>query len=463
MKRIRLAAFLFILLTSLFFSGCRIGMDVETLLRPPHPRGEQKKIQQALEKYLNSQKDEKAPDVLGGYVLKYPKSGEYRSAFVLKDLDGDGREEAIVFYGRIGENSNVHLNLLKNSKGGWQSIGDIEGVSSDIDRIQFGDLDGDGVYEVLIGWNIVNIRDRQLVLYYLKNNIPDEWHKELYSEFVVGKLTDSGRDSLMILHANPAENITTARLLETDRDKTTGEQVLAELGSTRLDGYIEQFSAPRISTLTDTQMGVYVDGTRSTGMVTELIYWDGTQLRAPFYNKVKDTTQITFRNASLPSMDLDGDGYIEWPVIEPLKGYSNPAENKVWLTKWQSWDFDNQRAEDDFSCIINLTDKYYLSIDKSWKGSFTLLYEKQSHTLTLFELKNGVPSKKIMILRAVYKSALASTTTALTGASVGEYSGEPVLQELQDMPDVKFLVWFSTDNAFRLDMNRIIHMFTYLR
>ena len=34
-------------------------------------------------------------------LLKYPKTGEYRSAIILKDLNGDGEEEALAFY-RIG-------------------------------------------------------------------------------------------------------------------------------------------------------------------------------------------------------------------------------------------------------------------------------------------------------------------------------------------------------------------------
>ena len=137
-------------------------MDVETLLRPPHPTGEQKKIQQALEKYINSEKKGKTPDVDFGYVLKYPKSGDYRSAFVLKDLDSDGVEEAIVFYGQSGERSNVYLNLLKKTDEGWQSIYDVEGVSPDIDRIQFGDMNADGISEIFTGWNIVNVKDNLL-------------------------------------------------------------------------------------------------------------------------------------------------------------------------------------------------------------------------------------------------------------------------------------------------------------
>ena len=88
-------------------SGCSVGIDVETLLRPPRPAGEQQQIQKALEKYILSEQKKQAADTLGGYILKYPRFGDHRSAFVLQDLNGNGVDEAIVFYSFGKENSNV--------------------------------------------------------------------------------------------------------------------------------------------------------------------------------------------------------------------------------------------------------------------------------------------------------------------------------------------------------------------
>ncbi len=463
MTRCRLSVLLCVVLTAMLFSGCSIDMDVEALLRPPNPTGEQKKIQQALEKYINSEKKVNTPDAAGGYVLKYPKSGDYRSAFVLKDLDGDGEQEAIVFYGRSGERSNNHLNLLKKIEEGWQSIYDVEGPSPDIDRIQFGDMNKDGILEILTGWNIVNVRDRQLIMYSVKKHGLEEMYRELYSEFVVGKLTDSGKDNLLILHSNLAENITTAMLLTAEIDKVTGKQVLIELDSTRLDGQIEQFSSPKIAAVDNNISGVYVDGSRSGGMVTELIYWDGTQLRTPFYNSVKDITETTYRSVPLPSMNLDGDEYIEWPLVEPVKGFSNPATNKVWLTKWQYWDGHKQEVVHDFSSVVNLTDRYHIITEKSWDGLFTFLYEKNTHTLSLYNLKNGIPEKKILIIQAVYKSGPSTTTTVSTNQSSDLGQEESIMRELKVLPDVKYMVWFSDDKPFNFNMDRVVHMFAVLQ
>ena len=65
----------------LLLSGCSpIQMDVEELMSPPKLTAEQAEIDSALKQALGE-----------NVKLKYPKSGDFRSAFVFHDIDGDGR------------------------------------------------------------------------------------------------------------------------------------------------------------------------------------------------------------------------------------------------------------------------------------------------------------------------------------------------------------------------------------
>ena len=442
-------------------SGCSIGMDVEALLRPPHPIGEQKQIQKALEAYIKIKKQVDKPDMRGNYILKYPKSGEYRSSFVIKDVNGDGKDEAIVFYSLGTENSMIHLNLLKNTDDGWKSISDIEGISADIDRIQFGDLNGDGMLEVLTGWNI-DLSNRQLVMYSLDSGVLNEWYKELYTEFVVGRLTDSGRDSLLILHSNATAKTTTAKLMQTEFEKKTNAMVLAEIGSTRLDGSIQQFLTPVISRLSDSINGVYVDGLRSSGgMVTELIYWDGLQLLAPFYDSTKNRTILTYRDTPLPSRDMQGDGEIKWPATQTIAGYEYTESDKVWFTRWNSWSVISKKVTQDFSCIINMSDGYYFQTDEEWDGRFTFSYDKNTRTLALHTLENDKAGNKFLMIRAVYRSALNSKNNAF--GKFKQNDDAIKFQELDQLSDAKFMVWYSDAKPFNLNLDRISYRFSYLQ
>ena len=64
-----------------------MGGNVEELLRAPQPTRLQSAVQKALVGYLGE-----TPQ------MKYPRGGEELSPIVLRDLDGDGADEAIAFF-----------------------------------------------------------------------------------------------------------------------------------------------------------------------------------------------------------------------------------------------------------------------------------------------------------------------------------------------------------------------------
>ena len=93
---------------TLLLSGCAVlSGGVETQLCPPEISKEQAAIRAALESYLEQNNGERAV-----YTLRFPHSGAYRTAYVMQDIDGDGVEEAFVFYTPDGEIGDVHLHFV---------------------------------------------------------------------------------------------------------------------------------------------------------------------------------------------------------------------------------------------------------------------------------------------------------------------------------------------------------------
>lgn len=481
----RLLAALLCVLTVVSLSGCSLSMDVETLLRPPQTTGEQREIQAALEKYISSSANTGTINAAGGYVLKYPKSGDYRSAFVLRDVDSDGEKEAIVFYSSGLESSNAHMNLLKKINSGWKSVDDVEGASPNIEAVYFSDLLGDGALEVLTGWDLDNVRDKQLVIYSVTGDKFSEKYKELYSGLVLADLTQCGHDNLLLLHAGTSgNNSSTAELWAAKKDAATKKTVLTEMGSTRLDGYIQAFTSSQIGKLSASLVGAYVDGTKASGgMVTELIYWNGNQLCSPFYNPKTNTTDFTYRSSVVACRDVDGDGTVEWPATNaPIgyKGYANNAADKIWLTKWQSWNFDAQetvgelKAVTKFSCVLNLTDGYYVRIDDSWEGKYSVSYNSSRHLLQFYSRESSYMDKEVLALRAEYTYQPISGSAAASGArgtvATNTYGTGPSSSSteltgftmLEQRTSVRYLVRYTKTPVFKLDMEQIQYIFTCL-
>ena len=76
----------------LLLTGCSIPMpeetvQVEELLRAPRLAGDYGALQTALNDWLGESAQ-----------LKYPLQGDLLSPFVLQDFDGDGEQDAAVFY-----------------------------------------------------------------------------------------------------------------------------------------------------------------------------------------------------------------------------------------------------------------------------------------------------------------------------------------------------------------------------
>ena len=78
-------------------------------------------------------------DAVGsGITLQYPRAGANLSAFTVVDLDGDGEDEALVFYKKTNlaavENG-LRLSVLDQVKGKWMSVCDRPADGTEVERI----------------------------------------------------------------------------------------------------------------------------------------------------------------------------------------------------------------------------------------------------------------------------------------------------------------------------------------
>ena len=115
----RFKALVAIMLVSLMLTSCASTgfFEVEQYMRAPNLSEQQKAIYDALDLSLG----------MRNIILRYPKTGAHLSAFVLYDLNDDGRDEAIVFYSLVNEPDWVNINILENRGSTWVSLYDMPG------------------------------------------------------------------------------------------------------------------------------------------------------------------------------------------------------------------------------------------------------------------------------------------------------------------------------------------------
>lgn len=148
-------------------------------LTPPHLRGEQEQIYQALENAVGNR-----------ITLQYPRTGEHLSAVMISDLDDDALDEAAVFYRKEGtlttENA-LRLNLLDQADGQWMSVCDLPAEGAVVDRVVVSKI---GKQErLIVGYAQVDQSDKVLVIYnYADGNLTKNFTVP-YSSFDVADST----------------------------------------------------------------------------------------------------------------------------------------------------------------------------------------------------------------------------------------------------------------------------------
>lgn len=388
----------------LSMTGCNLAGDMRQHLQPPRLTGEQQAVQDTLDAYL----------AVGGQAkdsrLKYPKNGENRSAIWLTDMNGDGIDEAVAFY-TVAQDETVHIHLMRrDEEENWQSVGDIVGNSTEIDEVALADLDGDGGKELLVGWTLYTSVDKQLTVYTdTETGLMPLVGNLLYTAFAVENLTNFSRDDLLIFRADTASSVVSVTLqaIENGTLKTVSEA--------RLDGYIQGFTDIQLAPLSEDTMALYIDCYKDAStMLTELVFWNGEQLVAPFYNTNTNLSTARVRELSLTAADVNGDGTLEVPMCRRLPGYETAtAAGSQWLIAWNTWTLSSStRVEETtaFYCVMNMADGYYFRLDDQFvvtneEGEpdvqVTALYNAAEREWSLNEFKNGKTGEQLLVIRAV--------------------------------------------------------------
>ncbi len=397
----RFAVLIIAILCCICFSGCGvISSDVEKQLIPPKNDAQQEAIQTALHQYLRSD----------NYLLKYPAGGEYQTPVILLSqitlptvtTPADDavispslswEDMAVVFYRFQGNQSLTQIHLLqKNKKDKWVSVANVQGNSEEISEVNFADVNGDGCPELMIGWSLYNSNDKLLGIYRLDKQLEQLPLHVSYTKLLIGDVTNDSAHDLVLLNIESTLNSVTASLyFEREGELRFQAQAL-------LDNHVLRFGEATFSALSPTVTGVYVDCYKDANTtITELIYWDGTELHTPFNDKATGLNSITARETGLSSRDVDGDGMVEWPVSERLPGYENTPLNKTfWRADWVSYDFRSGTAVRKFSSIVNPSDAYMFRLREEWSTQIRTAYDEERRVLQVWLAREEQPFLELM-------------------------------------------------------------------
>ncbi len=340
-------------------TGCdKEFFDPEQAIQAPAAAGKYQGVQQALE------------DAVGqDMILKYPSVQGTNTAFYLIDLDKDGADEVLAFYQSGNEGSVTHAHLLRKVEDEWQSVQDIEPVGTDIIQVEFADLDGDGVDEVCIGWSVAASSVNQMSIYQLTNQKLVQCANESYTKFILCDIDNDRVNELGLATLDGERQTSTFSFYQIQNN------AIQVLGSIALDGSVISYANMSCAGINQQVNGVFLDCYKGVDtMITELICFDDGTLYNPFAGMDQAVNVSTMRYCSLTAQDVNQDGVVEVPFMELLPAYEESKDQAItrYTLRWRY--YDGALSQPVSTWWYNSIDGYYLVLDESWLGKFTVLY-----------------------------------------------------------------------------------------
>lgn len=373
--------------------GCSLfATDTAELLSPPALSGDLAPIADAISKSVG-----------GDYTLKYPSGGNFRSAVVQNDIDGDGLFEAFAFYstgdGSSDAAATMHINIICSRDGEWVSAAEQSIVAGGVDRIDFCDLDGDGIQEILVGWEIYSTSKMQLAVYSFRDNKITQRMLQEYSCFVCCDLDEDGANEIFIINHTPAEQKNSASVYQlTDTGVT-------ELYSCELDHTVQSVSVPVVSYLSSGRPAVYIDEVKGVGAVTEVLFVERNRLVNPLLNTESRENLSTIRSVGLTVSDINNDGVIEIPIQENVPSITKSDVNeKIYLTNWCSYNGETLTGQ--MMTMIDRENGYYYIISQKWLGQIAILKDNNSGSREIYQYNSETMTagERLITFTAVKKS-----------------------------------------------------------
>lgn len=373
---------------ALSMAGCSsVGLSVDNLMHPPKAVGDKAQIQTLIDSVAGE-----------GYTLKYPQSGNYRSAITMKDIDSDSVEEAVAFYLPVGDIATVHMLVMDSIDGVWQSVGDYKSQSTSVDSLNFCDLDGNGIFEIAACWKTYNANVNQLSLHiYEDNKVREVSTEHTCSSLLTGDFTENDGDELLLLTLFSTEKDASAALVDLNKNKSD----LSVLGSTPLNPDVVSYSQLLVGNIFANQTGAVIDGCTSSGEYnTQLLYFN-TYFDS--LERIAFTENVAYNQAlrSYPVMseDVNGDGIIEVPAAFKL----NIEKDRTDRVAAAELYWCQQTATGTVPLISHQAASFAygftFEIPKEWDGKFTALTDYENNEVTFYQWNKSKTGDELLTVK----------------------------------------------------------------
>ena len=297
-----------------------------------------------------------------------PLSGENRQTIQLVDVDGDGVQEAVTFFRDAAAEKPLKIVIFRqDDRGDYQVSTRIEGMGSEIESIDYLNLDDQPGRDILVSWQ-AGSSVHTLVGYALSANQTMEILRSGYSRYLAADLDGDGRQEI-ILAQTEGSGSSHLRLEYYD-----GQQGTMELKNTAmLSEGAADISSWTAGALEERTPALFVTSyLEEDVLVTDVFTADQEGLKNISLDEQTRRSQSTYHySAGVRPGDRNGDGITEVPAGVAVAAYGDSTVDQFWWVDWVHYRADGSRQR--VMTTYQSTDgSWYLEIPDQWTGSFAM-------------------------------------------------------------------------------------------
>lgn len=296
----------------------------------------------------------------GGAEYAAPVAGANIQSVQLRDLDGDGREEALAFFRNAADEKPLKIYIFTASGDTYQQSAVIEGSGSAIYSIAYNDLDGDGQTELVVGWR-VSTELQVLEVYALRPDGPVELVRTDYVRYSIVDLDQNQKRELVVLRAGP-DGASQADYYDW-QDGGLAPRSSAKLSMTMAE--LSQQGRVTHGTLRGGEPALFVTGVVEFAQtITDILAVRNGELSNIVLSAATGVSMETAMFRYLYPTDINNDGLTEVPRPAFLPTWDSSSDFYQRID-WNTYGIDGT-AQTVVSTYHNMEDGWYFQLPESW-------------------------------------------------------------------------------------------------
>ena len=362
-KRILLSACVFLL--ALLLTGCG-ARTIDEMYCLPRRSERNNNLRSAIEASMT------------GRVYAAPVSGANQESVQTADLDGDGKEEYLVFT-RVLQDDSLQILLFNQLEDEKYDLWDVIGCKgSSFEQVQYANIDDKPGCELIVGTQLNEKVTRTVSLFSFASGQTAKIKSMIYVKFVVCDLDSNGRSDLMVIQNGEAEADSGSVRLYSYSDGNVVGSVEAKLSVSP-----EHIRRIAVNKLDSGEQAVYVaSACNENAVITDIFALQNGTFSNISQSSDLGTSMQTLRNYFIYAEDLNNDGVLELPSLLSMM-YNTTEQN---LIRWFTIDI-NGRETDRLYTFHNIQDGWYIQLEAQWIDRFAA--EKNETTYTFYMWNNS--------------------------------------------------------------------------